>query len=91
MTPIHELLNRIRWDAGFAHGNFELGYLDRIEGRIIIVPFRELDFPAGEHQMFRLADADGRSHRVPLHRVREVYRDGRCIWQRGKGKARAEC
>ena len=32
MIPIHELLNRIRWDAEFAKGTFELGYYDRDHG-----------------------------------------------------------
>ena len=31
MMPIRELLNRIRRDAEFAKGNFELGYYDRTE------------------------------------------------------------
>ena len=88
MTPIHELLSRIRWDSEFARGNFELGYLDRVEGRVIVVPFRELDFPEDDPQVFRLMDAGGRSHRVPFHRVREIYKDGRRIWHRGKGNAK---
>ena len=29
MIPIHELLNRVRWDPEFAKGNFQLGYYDR--------------------------------------------------------------
>ena len=37
MIPIQELLNRIRWDPEFAKGNFELGYYDRTENRIILV------------------------------------------------------
>jgi uncharacterized protein (UPF0248 family) len=82
MTPIHELLSRIRWDPEFARGNFELGYFDRVESRVIVVPFREVDFPEDDSQAFRLLDAEGRSHRVPFHRVREVYRDGRRIWHR---------
>jgi len=90
MTPIHELLNRIRWDPVFARGDFKLGYFDRVAERIIVVPFRELDFPADESRVFRLMDADGRSRRVPFHRVREVYRDGRRIWQRGGEKRKAE-
>jgi MJ1316 RNA cyclic group end recognition domain len=27
MTPIHELLNRIRWDKGFGSGEFEIGWI----------------------------------------------------------------
>lgn len=31
MTPIHELLSRIRWDKEFGRGRFEIGYFDRYE------------------------------------------------------------
>jgi len=46
MIPIHELLNRIRWDPEFARGDFQLGYYDRAEDRIILVPLKEVRFPA---------------------------------------------
>jgi len=82
VLPIHQLLNRIRWDPEFARGNFELGYFDRVEGRVMLVPFREIDFPRDDPQLFRLIDAHGQVHRVPFHRVREVYKDGRRIWHR---------
>jgi uncharacterized protein (UPF0248 family) len=82
MMPIKQLLNRIRWDREFARGNFELGYFDRVENRIIIVPFWELSFFPAEPQAFRLTDAEGTVHRVPFHRVREVYKNGECIWRR---------
>ncbi len=81
-VPIHELLNRIRWDAEFSRGKFELGYFDRVEKRIIVVPFAELSFPRDDSQAFRLLDGEGRRHRVPFHRVREVYKDGQRIWHR---------
>jgi len=82
MTPIHEVLNRIRWDPDFGRGNFGLGYLDRVEGRVIVVPFREVEFSEDDPQAFRLVDTEGRSHRVPFHRVREAYKDGQRIWHR---------
>lgn len=44
MIPIHKLLNRIRWDPEFAKGNLELGYYDRTENRMILVPLKELTF-----------------------------------------------
>jgi uncharacterized protein (UPF0248 family) len=81
-VPVHELLNRIRWDAEFARGKFELGYFDRMERRIIVVPFAEVTFPREDPQVFRLVDGEGRTHRVPFHRVREVYKDGQRIWHR---------
>ena len=82
MIPIHELLNRIRWDPEFARGNFELGYYDRVEDRVILVPFKEVNFPEDDPQAMKLVDAEGRIQRVPLHRVREVYKDAQRIWQR---------
>jgi len=51
MIPIHELLNRIRWDPEFAKGNFELGYYYRTETRINLArrslrPARQKDVSA---------------------------------------------
>jgi hypothetical protein len=34
MTPIHELLSRIRWDKEFGRGQFEIGYYDRLEDAV---------------------------------------------------------
>jgi uncharacterized protein (UPF0248 family) len=82
MIPIHELLHRFRWDAEFARGEFELGYFDRVEDRVLRVPFRKVEFPPDEPAAFRLVDAEGRVHHVPLHRVREVFKDGQRIWHR---------
>ena len=82
MMPIQDLLNRIRWDKEFARGRFELGYFDRVENRVMTVPFQSIDFPAETPETFVLMDAEGRLHHVPFHRVREVWKDGQCIWRR---------
>ena len=82
MTPIHELLNRIRWDKAFGRGRFEIGFYDRLENAIERVAFRAIVFPAGERRAFELVDASGQWRRIPFHRVREVYRNGQIIWQR---------
>jgi uncharacterized protein (UPF0248 family) len=82
MIPIHELLNRIRWDPEFAKGDFRLGYFDRAEDRIVLVPLKEVTIPEDRPHAFHLTDPEGQIHRIPFHRVREVYRDSRRIWQR---------
>jgi uncharacterized protein (UPF0248 family) len=82
MIPIHELLNRIRWNAEFAKGHFELGYYDRTENRVITVPFQNVNFPSDNSETFQITDNDGQIHRVPFHRVREVYKDSQRIWHR---------
>jgi len=81
-VPIHELLNRIRWDVEFARGDFELGCFDRVTKQVVVIPFREISFPRNDPRVFELVDVEGRIQRVPFHRVREVYKDGRCIWHR---------
>jgi len=84
MTPIHELLNRIRWDPEFAKGNFQLGFYDRAEDRIILVPLKEVSFPPESPETFQLTDAEDQIHRIPFHRVKEVYRDCQRIWHRSQ-------
>jgi len=87
MIPIHELPNRIRWDPELAKGNFELGYYDRAEDRIILVPLKEVTFPPESPSTFELVDPEGQIHRVPFHRVREVYKNSQRIWHRPEPSA----
>lgn len=82
MLPIHELLNRIRWDDQFGKGRFEIGYQDRHHHTLQWVAFREIALPSGEGKVFEVTDDFGRVRRIPLHRVREVVRDGKVIWRR---------
>ncbi len=84
MIPIHELLNRIRWDPEFACGDFQIGYYDRTENRVLLVSLKELSFPPESPQTFQLVDAEGQTHRVPFHRVREVYKNSQRIWHRAQ-------
>jgi uncharacterized protein (UPF0248 family) len=82
VTPIHELLARIRHDREFGKGRFEIGYRDRREGTIHRVALKEIVFPAGERRVFEVLDQTGKQRRIPFHRVREVHRDGQIIWRR---------
>ncbi len=82
MIPIQDLLHRIRWDAEFARGEFAIGYYDRVGHRIVRVPFRRVQFESGQHFCFEAVEDDGTVHTVPLHRVREVWREGNLIWRR---------
>lgn len=82
MIPIQELLNRIIWDKDFGRGDFEVGYYDRIEKKIIRVPFREMQMVAGDHFSFYLYGPGGEASSIPFHRIRAVYKDGLLIWER---------
>jgi uncharacterized protein (UPF0248 family) len=82
MTPIHQLLARIRHDPQFGQGEFELGYLDRFDAEVHRIALGIVNFPEGEKRVFEFEDAAGQKRRIPFHRIREVYRDGALIWQR---------
>jgi uncharacterized protein (UPF0248 family) len=82
MIPIQDLLNRIHWDQEFGKGSFRIGYYDRVKDCVIQIPLREIWFEDKDHFSFQLLDDEGETHMIPLHRVREVYRDGQLIWQR---------
>lgn len=82
MKPVHEIINRIRWDEEYSKAEFSVGYYDRLEGKIIFVPFRELYFDKNDHFNFQLLDKEGVTHTIPLHRIREVHKNGEIIWKR---------
>ena len=82
MMPIRKLLNRIRWDRTFGQAAFMIGYLDRVENQILQVSFREIHFHEESPDSFEVVDGEGKRHRVPFHRVKEVYRNGERIWRR---------
>lgn len=82
MIPIHELLSRIRWDRGFGRGSFEIGYWDRVEGKILRMPLALMHPDPDNPRELRFVDGEGIVHTLPLHRIREVVRDGIVIWRR---------
>jgi uncharacterized protein (UPF0248 family) len=82
MIPIQDLLHRILWDPEFGHGEFVIGYYDRVEHEIVCVPFREIAFPKDCPGVFEVLDREGQAHTIPLHRVKSVYKDGELIWHR---------
>ncbi len=82
MIPIRQLLNRIRWDKRFGQGRFEIGFVDRHQSGLQRVGLSQVVFPKDARGTFEFADETGQWRRVPLHRIRAVYKDGQLIWQR---------
>jgi uncharacterized protein (UPF0248 family) len=62
--------------------DFVIGYYDRVEERLIYVPLQTLYFDPQDHFDFQLLDNEGVSHTIPLHRIRQVLRNGELVWQR---------
>jgi uncharacterized protein (UPF0248 family) len=88
---VRQLLDRICWDSDYGQGEFTVGYFDRVEERIILVPLVKVRFDPGDRSSFQLTDAAGEPLAIPLHRVREVYRNNELIWQRERLSARKNC
>jgi uncharacterized protein (UPF0248 family) len=79
---LDELLSRIRWDPAWPAGTHQVGYLDHGRREIVLVDLSCLRFERGNRFAVFLTGRDGREFTLPLHRVREVRRDGHVIWQR---------
>jgi uncharacterized protein (UPF0248 family) len=83
VKPIQELFSRIRWDKEFAKGRFEISFYDRIKNEIDSVQLEAVQFMEGDRYFaFQFVDKDGEGHSVPFHRIREIRKDGKPIWQR---------
>jgi uncharacterized protein (UPF0248 family) len=82
MITIQHLLNKIRWDTSYGKGEFQIGYYDRVEQKIHVVPLNKIHLTQGDHFFFHVAELGGVVHEVPFHRVKEVYKNGKLIWHR---------
>lgn len=82
MLAIRELLSRVRHDPAFGAAEFALGCFDRVSGRVERIPLGRVRLTPGDRFAFEVLDGDGPPRRIPFHRVREVYRNGECIWSR---------
>lgn len=82
MRPVQDLLNRIRWDPGFARGRIEVGYYDRVQHRVVRVPLQRVGLHDTGRGTLELLDERGAAQNLPLHRVRDLYRNGHKIWHR---------
>jgi uncharacterized protein (UPF0248 family) len=89
MLPIQDVLHRIQWDPAWRGGRFDIGYLDRVVGAIVRVPFEALQSGEGSRAALMVRDDDVTVRRIPLHRVRQVWKDGVVIWERPAGRAQA--
>jgi uncharacterized protein (UPF0248 family) len=80
MQPIHELLNQIRWDPNFT-GEFEVAFVDRARPHLQRVSVRRIHF-TDQRFSFEILNDEDELVSIPLHRIRQVYRNGELIWNR---------
>ncbi len=85
MTPVQDLLHRIHGAPEFGRATFEIGCVDRVAAGTARVAFRKVLLGADSRLVVQNAFEDnGSPATIPLHRVREVWRDGRLIWERAQ-------
>jgi len=78
MIFIKELLNKIKWDEKENPDDYLIGYLDKIENKIIFIKFNEIKKIEGN---FLLLEREEETY-IPLHRIREVKKNEIVIWKR---------
>jgi hypothetical protein len=59
VVPIQALLSRIRWDAEFGRGRWEIAFLDRHRVGLVRAPFEAVQTRANVGFVFEVADEDG--------------------------------
>jgi uncharacterized protein (UPF0248 family) len=79
MKPIHEVLNRILWDALEKPDEYVIGYYDRVQDKVIEIAFTDI---ARIEEGFIIIERGGEETMIPLHRVRIVKKKGEVVWQR---------
>ena len=75
---VGDILNEIRWDKKLKPEEYMIVYFDRIAEKTIEVPFLAM----GREGNFFTIEVNGRKMSVPLHRIRQIKRNGKIVWER---------
>jgi len=78
MQPIHELLNKIKWDKREDPGQYSIFYFDRILRKLIKIPYDKIKRIEGS---FMVLDNEEESN-IPLHRIKKVAKNDIVVWKR---------
>lgn len=80
MQPIHELLNKIKWDKREDPKLYSIFYFDRILKQLIKIPYTKIKRIEGS---FMIIDNEEESN-IPLHRIKKVTKNNIVVWERKK-------
>ena len=78
MQPIHELLNKIKWDKRENPDDYIIFYYDRILKKLIQLPYNKIKRIEGS---FMILDNEEESN-IPLHRIKKVEKNKVVVWER---------
>jgi len=75
---IGDLLNKIRWDKNLKSEEYIIVYFDRIAEKTFEIPFNSISRKGN----FIVINRFGQEIHIPLHRIRQVKRNGKIVWER---------
>jgi len=79
MMPIHELINKIKWDPNEKPATYLLSYYDRILKSLVEFRFDEI---ASMEDSFIQLHKEDKLVSIPFHRIKQVKKDGTIVWKR---------
>jgi len=79
MITIKELLNKIKWDKRENPDGYRIYYYDRVLDKLIEVKYNDILDIEG---LFARIMHNGRKIEIPLHRIKQVRKKGKLIWER---------
>ena len=78
MTPIQDMLNKIKWDKRETPEQYSILYFDRIKKALIRIPYARIKKLEGS---FMILDNEEESN-IPLHRIKKVTKNNQIVWER---------
>ena len=78
MIPIHDLLNKIKWDKRENPADYSIFYLDRIQNKLIQIPYAKIKKIEGSFMVLDSIDETN----IPLHRIKKVTKNNAVVWER---------
>ncbi len=79
MIPIKAVLDKIQWDKREDPKDYGLGYKDRFKKDLVMVRLSAIE---RDGSFFRTVDDQGKEVAIPLHRIRQVVKNGVVVWER---------
>ena len=79
MMLLKELLDKIKWDKSEDPEQYSVFYLDRIAKKLVELKYKEIK---RIEDSFMVIVRDNEETFIPLHRVKEVRRQGKLVWRR---------